>query len=214
MATLSILGLYNYDDTIFDGMILPSEIDKTTLVDNILLECAELEVIYPSANLMKRAIGSWSLKRYRAWSKLQTVLYEDYDPFINIKRDEERIITQTRDLANTSDETRNLANSLTTTLNENQATSTNAYDSGTGTPREAVATTGTDSNQGTDTGTRSIEGTDTGTVTTHETFHVEGDSAITDAQDVAMKESKLRLEYDLYHIIIEEFKSRFCILVY
>ena len=174
MAMLSILALYNWDNSIFDAMVLPDQIDKDVLVQNILLECAELEILYPNPDLMREAIGSWSLKRYHAWDKLQTVLYEDYDPFINIKRDEVRTIEYDPNLT--------------------QTISTNAFNDGTGTERDQVHQGG-----------RSV---------TTERFHVEGDSAITDAQDVAVKESKLRLEYDLYKIIIEEFQQRFCLLVY
>ena len=214
MATMSILGLYQWDNSIFDAMVVPSQIDKDTLVMNILDECAELEILYTNPDFLKNAIGYWSLRRYHAWDKLQTVLYENYDPFVNIKRDEIRTITQTRNLANSANETRNLAGSNNETRNMTDTTKTNAYDSGTGTVREALEMTGTDNVATTDTGTRNISGTDTGTIMTTENFHVEGDSAITDAQDVAMKESKLRLDYDLYNIIIDEFKRRFCLLVY
>ena len=174
MATMSILGLYLWDNTIFDAMVLPDQIDKDTLVNNILDECAELEVLYTNPDFIKNAIGYWSLKRYHAWEKLQDVLYEAYDPFVNIKRDEVRTIEYDPNLTQTA--------------------STNAYDDGIGVQRESVHQGG-----------RSV---------TTERFHVEGDSAITDAQDVAVKESKLRLEYDLYNIIIEEFKRRFCLLIY
>ena len=54
----------------------------------------------------------------------------------------------------------------------------------------------------------------TGTVTTTETFHVEGDSAITDAQDVLKKEMDVRIRYDLYRLILAEFKERFLLRVY
>ena len=214
MATMSIWGLYQWDNSIFDAMVVPSQIDKDTLVMNILDECAELEILYTNPDFIKNAIGYWSLRRYHAWDKLQTVLYENYDPFVNIKRDEIRTITQTRNLANSANETRNLAGSNNETRNMTDTTKTNAYDSGTGTVREALEMTGTDNVATTDTGTRNVTGTDTGTIMTTENFHVEGDSAITDAQDVAVKESKLRLEYDLYNIIIDEFKRRFCLLVY
>lgn len=214
MATMSILGLYQWDNSIFDAMVVPSQIDKDTLVMNILDECAELEILYTNPDFMKNAIGYWSLRRYHAWDKLQTVLYENYDPFVNIKRDEIRTIAQTRNLANTTNETRNLAGSNNETRTLADTTSTNAYDSGTGTVRETIDRTGTDNFSTTDTGTRNVTGSDTGTIITTENFHVEGDSAITDAQDVAVKESKLRLEYDLYNIIIDEFKRRFCLLVY
>ena len=48
MATLSIRGLYQYDNTLFDEMFLPDGLDKDTLVQNLVAELAEVEVIYPS----------------------------------------------------------------------------------------------------------------------------------------------------------------------
>lgn len=177
---LSILGLYNYDNSLFDNISLPSVIDKDTLVNNLLMECAEFELLYTDLDMMKFAIKQWSAKRLHAWERIALVLYEDYDPFINIKRDEERTITQTRDLAN------------------NVKTNVNAYDdnSDTGILRDSAL------------------GTDTGTVTTHEKYHLEGDSAITDAQDVARKEIEVRTDFNLYDYIIKDFKDRFCLLVY
>lgn len=181
---LSILGLYNYDDSIFNDMSLPDTIDRDILVKNILFECAELELLYPDWDAMKLAIDTWSAKRLHAWDRLSRVLYEDYNPFINIKRDEDRTITQTRDLANTS----NLKNNV------------NAFDA---TSADGVLR---------DTAIGS--GTDTGTITTHEKYHLEGDSAITDAQDVLRKEVEVRTDFNLYDYIIKDFKNRFCLLVY
>lgn len=179
---LSVLALYNFDSTIFDNMVIPSVLDKDTLIKNILLECAELEVLYPNTDILKDAITTWSQKRLDAWNKIAVVMYEDYDPFINIKRDEVRTITQNRNLRGTSDTNYTV----------------NAYDSTTPQQRDNT----------------SNSSTDTGSVTTTEHFHVEGDSAITDAQDVAMKEFKLRADFNLYNYIINEFKDRFCLLVY
>lgn len=51
-------------------------------------------------------------------------------------------------------------------------------------------------------------------VTNEETFHSEGDSALYTPTDVAEKETLLRIRYDIYNIIINEFKNRFCLLVY
>ena len=78
MANLSILGLYTWDSTIFDNMVLPAEIDKDILVDNILMDYAELEVLYPDSDFMKNAIEKWSKARLHTWSKMANVLYEDY----------------------------------------------------------------------------------------------------------------------------------------
>ena len=186
--TISLLGLYGYDNTLFDNMVVPVEIDKDVLINNILLETAELEILYTNPDILKTGIEIWSKKRLHAWQRMATVLYEDYNAFIKIKRDEERTITQTRDLANTN--------------NSTARDNVNAWDD--------------DSADGTlkDTSTIDSAGTDTGTVTTHETFHVEGDSAITDAQDVLKKEITVRDEYNLYSYIIKEFIERFCLLVY
>lgn len=181
-TAMSVLGLYNSDNTLFDNLYVPEQIDRETLIMNVLAETAELEVLYTNADFMKAAIGFWSNSRAKTWDQVARVLYENYDPFINIKRDEVRTITEVRDLKGTADNT----------------LKTNAYDSGTGTERE----------------TNNANSTDTGTITTTENFHVEGDSAITDAQDVARKEINLRTEYDLYRYIIDDFKSRFCLLIY
>lgn len=185
MATsinMSIYGLYQYDNTLFDNMVVPDTIDKDVLIANILLECAELTALYPSVPMIKEAIGYWSQARIHSWKKISGVLYEDYDPFINIKRDETRTIIQERDLND-----------------EGKSTdSVNAWNS-----TESVDRTSTD-----------VNNKQTGTVSTTEHFHVEGDSAITDAQDVAKKEIDLRTNYDLYNYIVNDFKNKFCLYIY
>ena len=57
-ATLSILGLYNYDNSIFDDMQLPTALTgrKDEIKEDILLECAEFEILYPDSDFMKFAI--------------------------------------------------------------------------------------------------------------------------------------------------------------
>ena len=185
-STLSILGLYNYDPTIFDDMALPAVItdkgNEYLVYSSILLEYAEMEVLYPDPNIMKQAIAIWSKSRFHAWTRMADVLYENYDPFINIKRDEIRTITQERNLAGTGTST-------------NKVSAWNATDYA-------------------DRSMNDTSTTDTGTVTTTENFHVEGDSAITDAQDVLRKEMDVRIKYDLINIIKEEFKPRFLLEIY
>lgn len=182
MAKMTVLGLYQADPGLFQYMLIPDELEKSALVSNILMECGTLEVMYPDAAFMEEALGFWSQSRLHTWDRMQTVLYEDYDPFINIKRDELRTITQTRDLHGTSSSVDSVA-----AWNEVE-------------PTQRANSKG--------------EGSDTGTVTTEEHFHVEGDSAITDAQDVLRKEMEVRIKYDMYRIIADEFRKQFCLLVY
>ena len=181
-SNISVLGLYNFNNDLFSNLYVPTQINKQELVENIVLECAEMEVIYPDYDFLKKAIEIWSLSRIQTWQRMADVLTAQYDPFINIKRDEVRTITETRDLKGTGE----------------QVNRVNAFDSGTAT----------------ESGSANSNSTDTGTVTTVENFHVEGDSAITDAQDVMKKEVEVRLMYDIFDIIIKDFKRRFCLLVY
>ena len=197
-AYMSLLGLYKANSDLFSKLLLPTYttieedehgnkiivthdyLNKTVFIENLLMECAELEVIYADPDFMADAIGAWSSMRLHAWERYGRVLYEDYDPFVNIKRHEVRQIIEDRDLAS----------GLTVNVN--------AWDdsSDDGVLRNKQS------------------GTDTGKVTTTETFDLEGDSAITDAQDVARKEIEMREDFDLYNLIIKEFKQRFCLLVY
>lgn len=236
---LDIMALYNYDQTLFSAFQVPTSITwvehgpdgdvthtesipytKQNIIDNILLECAELEVIYPDADYMKLAIGVWSSKRMYTWQRIADVLYRKYDPFVNINRHEWRTTLEDRDLAKS--ETRDLAGSETRDLaGTNDSTVTgnvNAFNdsSANGVQRDKVTTDQDTSDTGsidtTDTGT--VDYTDTGTVTTTDDYHIEGDSAIRDAQDIIRLETEQRLANDLIDIIIEDFKKRFCLMVY
>ena len=60
MATVSLLGLYRTDPSLFDSFSLPESVNKTTLTNQILMDTAELEIVYPSAPAMKDAIAMWS----------------------------------------------------------------------------------------------------------------------------------------------------------
>lgn len=185
---MSLLGLYTWDNTLFDDMVLPVEIDKDTLVNNLLMDTAELEVLYSDSDFMKKAIEMWSKKRLHSWERIALVLYENYDPFVNIKRDETRTIEHWRNLTYT--------NKGDTKTNENAWDDTST----TGVQRQVVNV--------------DLTNTDTGNTTTTETFHVEGDSAIRDAQDIVRMETEVRTDFDLYNYIINDFIHQFCLMVY
>ena len=85
-ANLSPLGLYNWDQTIFDLMKIPEELDKDTLVDNILAETAELEVLYPNPVVFKNLVGVWSQKQLDIWNRLYATTQYEYNPIENYNR--------------------------------------------------------------------------------------------------------------------------------
>lgn len=92
----SIQGMYEYDPTVFDGFDAPSFTDSNNVVhtlnrdnviNNILLQCAELEVVYPSIQMMKFAIGVWSASNSEAWDKLYATQLVKYNPIWNVDAD-------------------------------------------------------------------------------------------------------------------------------
>lgn len=87
--TVSLLGLYQYNDQLFDGLRLPKGVNKDSLVNNLLAETAEFEVIYPDPEFMANMISVWSEKELPVWEKLEETLHYDYDPISNYDRHEE-----------------------------------------------------------------------------------------------------------------------------
>lgn len=88
-ATLSVMGLYNWDDTLFNLMQLPEGISLDTVKENILAETCELEVLYPNPTVMKNLIGVWSHKMIHVWDELYKTLLYEYNPIENYIRYEE-----------------------------------------------------------------------------------------------------------------------------
>ena len=62
MAFLSILGLYQHDPAIFDGLVLPARVreQKGNAVLRIVEECAELELLFPDWEYMAESIALYS----------------------------------------------------------------------------------------------------------------------------------------------------------
>ena len=93
---LSIMGMYEYDNSLFDGLDVPTYTDKnnvvhvvnkTDVINSILLNCAELEVIYPKFDTMKLAIGVWSASEQDTWRKMFATQMAEYNPLWNVDAD-------------------------------------------------------------------------------------------------------------------------------
>lgn len=89
VVNMSPLGLYNWDNSLFDLMVIPTELDKDTLVDNLLAETAELEVLYANPVVFKNLIGVWSAKQIDIWNRLYETTQYEYNPIENYNRYEE-----------------------------------------------------------------------------------------------------------------------------
>lgn len=131
-GTLSLLGLYNYDNSLFDGMIpnLPSpdklpndypelyitgvSITPTTVINNLLMECAELEILYTNPDFLKFAISQWSDKQRGVWQSYYNTTCYRYNPIWNKDGVITRTESETRETDNTT--TRDLSHNYTRDL--------------------------------------------------------------------------------------------------
>lgn len=91
-ATLTLIGLNNFLDTrnidLFEKLSFPDGIDKETAIQNILLMCDEKELLYPNPDFMIEAIGLWSKKWNRTFTKWINALNIEYNPLENYDRQE------------------------------------------------------------------------------------------------------------------------------
>lgn len=210
--TLSILGLYYYDKHIFDSLQLPKNASREVAVDAILMECAELEILFPDPKVMSYMIGAWSKTRIAAWEKIWTALSVDYNVLDNVDITRTYTTSQKR----TGQELEN-TNAL---LNSNSATTSN----GTTTHSEASFNEGqrvTSSDTVNQTVTSGANQTTKGDANRNSTENVEtthtetevGDSSLRSTQYMLTEELKLRTT-DFYQILVEEFRNKFCLEVY
>ena len=221
-GTLSILGLYNYDNTILDGISqgLP-DVSSPTLEDvkqNILQECAELEIVISNPVLLKTLIGYWAKRKARGWARYYAAISASYNPLENYDRQEsftEQEIGNhgtTTDTDGSSSETHDYSRipNLTT---ENKVS---AYNVNTYQPHDQTTQTGTDRDAGTLTGTSSLDSETTGTYSRSKsnTNRIHGNIGVTTSQQMLQSELDLVDHLDLCQKITEDFKREFCIMVY
>ena len=193
-ATISILGLYNLNDTIFDNLNLPADVDHGTLVNNLLAELAELELIYSDFNFMKFMIGVWSSKELPTWERVVKASNKVYDPIENYDR-----IEEWRD-------------------NLNQNSAINNQSSGNSTLQHDVAgfnssdlvNSSKDTNNVSNTGWSSDSANSTG----YHSGRVHGNIGVTTSQQMLQSELDIAPKLNVYDFIINSFKNRFCLQVY
>lgn len=85
-ATLSLMGMYEFDHTILDFFHYPDKwetVDKDIFVNKLLLDTAELEILYPDAGIFKTAIKYWSAAEVSNWNKLYDTTVLKYNPIWN-----------------------------------------------------------------------------------------------------------------------------------
>lgn len=240
-ASLSILGLYQREPTLFDELELPGDMNKDVLIDSILYEAASLEAYYPDPNFMKFMIGRWSFMNQSIWQKLYDTTVLEYNPIYNYDRTEEwtenEKMLDGRTAASTETETRNLKTGETSRTDSNGDVTTtgtmktelnvSGYNEVTFTPSEETIETPdtmTSNNvivDGTrdsiNTGTVSIDKKDTESLDRKRdnlrTGRAFGNIGVTTTQQMIQQERET-VTFNMYKVITDSFVDRFCLMVY
>lgn len=223
---MSLIGLYNYDDSLFDNLELPDGMDAELVTNNILMECAELEVIYPDFTFMKTAIGTWSENEVEIWKKVREMELAEYNPIENYDRYESEVENTGRDRENnksdvinsTSDATSKTINSgVNTRIDLNKVAGFNSE-----TLVTNNETTNSDTNNGetkttTDSKGASVQNTnDKGTENENRVkqSRVHGNIGVTTVAQMISGQLDILPKVNTLNYIVDSFKARFCLLVY
>lgn len=230
--TLTLIGLYDWDNRLFDQMRLPEGYDRDEVVSNILMELGELEVIYPSWDAMRAAIGMWSRTMLWTWERRYIVSHTEYAPLENLKREtiqsEQTSGEHKTDGTHSEDETRDLsrgvvANTKASSSGDSSSTNwRNGFNDGRtdsdGGDTEASSSGTTDSTENTTeketwgrNGTTGETGNESGSRDFTEQTH--GSIGVITSQTMFQQEWEVA-EHNLVRNLVEDFKARFCIMVY
>lgn len=224
MSLLTVEGLYNYDNTLFDWFNVPEGLVKQIAIDTILMKTRELEILYPDFTYLKNRIAIWSNKYQINWKKLYDTTVLEYNPIENYDRMEDWTDTDDETSTSARDNTRNTTNSVKSTSTNEIMNSVNVTDQNTafnaGLADHAKQITDGDTTEngtitntetGIDTENESVNGGRTGK---HKrTGRSHGNIGVTTSQQMIQSERDL-VVFNLYDVIAESFIENFCLMVY
>ena len=216
-AKMSVLGLLNWDEDLFenfawpeaflshtvDNVEIPPALDKVAFLAELASQTAELEIIYPRPDVFQAILNKWSITRKRIWDHMWNTTQYEYNPIENYDRSE------------TSTDTHNLSynhfGADTTTDTPHAEHFEAAYDSTAGQDDDGLVKTSRDAGLNTSQTAYNSANTDTGTL--GRTSRIHGNIGGTTSQQMIMQEREVA-KFSLYDMMIQDFKDRFCILVY
>ena len=230
MARITLWGFYQYDKTLFDGIVLPDGIDKENLVAEIMRNSGDLYPYHQVPEYLKQNITYWFARRLFDFKRMYEALRTEYSPIENYDRKED-IKREYKD-SGTDTETLTLGSSTTS---KNTGTDTNTLQSGGSTEKgvsayneagytnrekdtETQNSTNTQKYDSTVTNTGSgsdMTKTDYGKQHTEtENTRIHGNIGVTTSQQMIESEMNLRAKYDIYKIISREFEREFLVQIY
>lgn len=212
----SIQAIYRYDKTIFDGLRLPTVSDiinvsdiidkppvlnKDTLIANIILNCAELSLVYPDPETLREIVTVWTDVNFQKWCDLYSTMLYKYNPIWNKDGSytDERVLSRKDNGSANSSGSSNVKGDLRHNVT---GYDTNSYSPNT---QEVTDNSSGYSSQG---------ATEDNRAETEKITHTEqGNIGSITTQQMVIEQRNV-VEFNLYDYITQDFKRNFCVMVY
>lgn len=243
MARLTLNGMYVYDPTLFEGMVLPSGYNAEALLSEILKRSGQLYPYHQVPHILKADIRLWFSRNFLNFDRIMEALTAEYNPIENYDRNE--LSTKTPNLTDKStlsgkDSTQasgtdttertydNYKETVTYSGDDTRETQVSAFDSSTYQPSEKVTDSRTNREDEKEIGGSYSDGlthgkkdettygkvdTITHTGTEGYSSRIHGNIGVTTSQQMINSELELR-RYDVYADIAARFEREFIVQVY
>ncbi len=226
MQRLTLIGLYNFDNTLFDSLELPDEYDKQTFIDSLLIEHGEKCILYSNPDFMKYSIGAWGRKWALELERIAQALKAEYDPIYNYDRYEEFTDNEGRKLTSTTNAGHKATDSpdfdVIRETNDNAVTEnqTSAYNSSSYQPESKTIVDGGKETATTKGKTQDLAETSNSKTDDAETrnfshkAHLFGNIGVTTSASMVSEVVQQRFKYNLYGTATKLFANELLIGIY
>lgn len=191
---------------LLDSLTVPEGIDSELLKENIVIECAELEVLYSDYQFFHYAIGVWSEKQLPVWERMKRAIDIEYNPLENYDRQEE--------WTDAEENARNANTSSVTHSDGGTSDTSYHYVHGFNDNSQVLQSQDTATGSSDSDGTANVTGSESGTKDATHSGRTHGNIGVTTSQQMLEAELNISPRLNLYDIIAKDFRNRFCILIY
>lgn len=200
------MGILEIHPELLDNLKAPDGIDLELLKDNIVIECAELEVLYADYSFFSYAIGVWSEKQLPVWERMKKAIDLEYNPLENYDRIEEWTDAETNG--------RTAATTSSGNSKIDRGGSQNHFVNGFNSGGQVMQSSDTDHSADTTTTGTNVNGTETGNRNANHNGRTHGNIGVTTSQQMLTAELDLAPRVNMYEVITRDFRNRFCLLIY
>lgn len=208
---LTLIGIYDYDPTLFDALTLPDGYDKQTFIDSLLLEHGEKCVLYSNPEFMKFSIGAWGRKWALELERIYKALSAEYDPIFNYDRYEEYTDNEGRKYKSEVEAGHNATDSPD--FNVTTENTISADNSGSYQPQDRSASDTKGKTQNLEENSNSKTNDEEERELKHKA-HLYGNIGVTTSVQMWTEETRARMQYNLYDAAARLFANDLLIGIY